>query len=108
MFRSNFTAMSVCLIIIDTLIIAGDVELNPSPGETPVNFEDHCLSIVHGNIRSLRNNVDCISNIIEDYDIVFFTETHLDNLVLDKDIHFPGYSSAKRLKLRWRWYNNVL
>jgi hypothetical protein len=66
---ADLTAMSVCLIIIDTLIIAGDVELNPSPGETSVNFEDHCLSIVHGNIKSLRNNVDCISNIIEDYDI---------------------------------------
>jgi hypothetical protein len=57
MFRSNFTAMSFCLIIIYTLIIAGDVELNPGPGETPVNFEDHCLSIFHGNIRSLRNKV---------------------------------------------------
>jgi hypothetical protein len=32
MFRSNFTAMSFCLIIIYTLIIAGDVELNPGPG----------------------------------------------------------------------------
>jgi hypothetical protein len=28
--------MSFCLIIIYTLIIAGDVELNPGPGETPV------------------------------------------------------------------------
>ena len=84
MFRSNFTAMPFCLIIIYTLIIAGDVELNPGPGETPVNIEDHCLSIFHGNIRSLRNKVYYISNIIEDYDIVFFTETHLDKLVLDK------------------------
>jgi hypothetical protein len=50
MFRSNFTAMSFCLIIIYTLIIAGDVELNPGSGETPVNFD--------GNIRSLRNKVD--------------------------------------------------
>jgi hypothetical protein len=66
MFRSNFTTMSFCLIIIDMLIITGDVELNPGPGETPVNFEDHCLSIFHGNIRSLRNEVDYISNIIED------------------------------------------
>ena len=72
MFRSNFTAMSFCLIIIYTLIIAGDVELNPGPGETPVNFEDHCLSIVHDNIRNLRNKLGYISNIIENYDIVSF------------------------------------
>ena len=83
MLRSNFTAMSFCLIIIYMLIIAGDVELNPGPGETPVNFEDHCLSIFHCNIRSLHNKVDYISNIIDDYNIVFFTETHLDKLVLD-------------------------
>jgi hypothetical protein len=72
MFRSNFTAMSVCLIIIYTLIIAGDVELNPGPGETPVNFEDNCLSIFHDNIRNLRNKVEYISNIIENYDILSF------------------------------------
>jgi exonuclease III len=54
------------------------------------------LSIFHGNIRSLRNKVDYISNIIEDYDIVFFTETHLDKLVLDKNIHFSGYDIPVR------------
>ena len=96
MFRSNFTAMPFCLIIMYTLIITGDVELNPGPGETPVNFEDYCLSIFHGNIRSLRNKVDYNSNIIEDYDIVFFTETHLDKLVLDKNIHFSDYDIPVR------------
>jgi exonuclease III len=54
------------------------------------------LSIFHGNIRSLRNKVDYISKIIEDYDIVFFTETHLDKLVLDKNIHFSGYDIPVR------------
>jgi hypothetical protein len=49
-----------------------------------------------GNIRSLRNKVDYISNIIEDYDIAFFTETHLDKLVLDKNIHFSGYDIPVR------------
>jgi exonuclease III len=29
-------------------------------------------------------------------DIVFFTETHLDKLVLDKNIHFSGYDSPVR------------
>ena len=72
-----------------TLIIAEDVELNPGPGETLVHFENHCLSNFHGNIRSLRNKADYISNIIEDYDIVFFTETHLDKSVLDKIYIFP-------------------
>jgi hypothetical protein len=54
------------------------------------------LSIFHGNIRNLRNKVDYISNIIEDYDIVFFTESHLDKLVLDKNIHFSDYDIPVR------------
>ena len=54
------------------------------------------MSIFHGTIRSLRNKVDYISKIIEDYDIVFFTETHLDKLVLDKNIHFSGYDIPVR------------
>jgi hypothetical protein len=33
MFRSNFTAMSFCFSIIYTLIIAGDVKLNPGSGQ---------------------------------------------------------------------------
>jgi hypothetical protein len=37
------------------------------------------LSIFHGNIRSLRNKVDYISNIIEDYDIVFLQRHILIN-----------------------------
>jgi hypothetical protein len=79
------------------LIIAGDVELNPGPGETPVNFEDHCLSIFHGNIRSLRNKVDYISNIIEDYDIVFFTENNDNAVTLDRNIVNPALINLKYL-----------
>ena len=33
MFRSNFTAMSFCFIFIYTLIIVGDMKLNPGPGQ---------------------------------------------------------------------------
>ena len=99
MFRSNFYGNVILFdyyLYAYNLIIAGDVELNPGPGETPVYFEDHCLSIFHGNIRSIRNKVDYISNIIEDYDIVFLTETHLDKLIFDKNIHFSGYDIPVR------------
>jgi hypothetical protein len=36
--------------------------------------------------RSLRNKLNYIADIIEEFDIVFFTETHLDNQVLDRNI----------------------
>jgi hypothetical protein len=39
------------------------------------------LAIFHSNIRRLRNKINYISDIIEDFDIVFFTETHLDYLI---------------------------
>ena len=49
---------------------------------TPVSETNNkSLTIVHSNIRSLRNKISYISDIIEDFDIVFFTETHLDYLI---------------------------
>jgi hypothetical protein len=41
--------------------------------------------IFHCNIKSLKNKLNYIADIIEEFDIVFFTETHLDNQVLDSD-----------------------
>jgi hypothetical protein len=38
------------------------------------------------NIRSLRNKLSYIIDIVEDFDITFFTETHLDNSISDADI----------------------
>ena len=54
------------------------------------------ISLSYIIIIYLINKVDYISNIIEDYDIVFFTETHHDKLVLDKHIHFSGYDIPVR------------
>jgi hypothetical protein len=48
--------------------------------------------IFHCNIKSLKNKLNYIADIIEEFDIVFFTETHLDNQVLDSDIK-PGQRS---------------
>jgi hypothetical protein len=32
-----------------------------------------------------------IVDIVEDFDIIFLTETHLDNSISDADIRFPGF-----------------
>jgi hypothetical protein len=32
-----------------------------------------------------------ILDIVEHFDIIFFTETHLDNSISDADIRFPGF-----------------
>ena len=58
----------------DTNVIlqAGDIETNPGP-------ENICeLSIVHLNIRSIRNKIEYITDNLLDFNSLCFTETHLD------------------------------
>ena len=65
-----------CQILL--LFLAGDVEKNRGPMGAPVSLSSNTsLTICHSNIRSLRNKINYISDIIEDFDIIFFTETHL-------------------------------
>ena len=54
------------------------------------------MSIFLCNIRSLRNKLNYIADIIEEFDIVFFTETHLDNQVLDNDVIIEGFETPSR------------
>ena len=70
--------MSWCLVIYKSnlllfslLIVCGDIELYPSPDGTPVSHEN-TLAIVHANIRSLRNKLNYVIDIVEDFDIIFF------------------------------------
>ena len=58
------------------LLQAGDIERNPGPSEIPQD-----LAIAHLNIRSIRNKLDYIRDNFLDFDILCFSETHLDDLV---------------------------
>lgn len=75
--RTNFVMMSnIMLMYLLLLFLAGDIEKNPGPMGTPVSENNNkSLTIFHSNIRSLRNKINYITDIIEDFDIVFFTET---------------------------------
>jgi hypothetical protein len=60
--------------------------------KTPVSETNNkSLTIFHSNIRSLRNKINYISDIIEDFDIVFFTETHLDYNIIQTHRHFGSF-----------------
>ena len=61
----------LCLLLQD-----GDVETNPGPENA-----HNCLSIFHCNIRSIRNKLDYIRDNFLDFDILCFTESHLNNFV---------------------------
>ena len=58
------------------LLEANDIESNPGPTN-----ESQSLSILHCNIISVRNKIDYIVDSFSDFDILCFTETHLDAAV---------------------------
>ena len=60
-------------VLILLLLEAGDVERNPGP-----NTIKNSLSILHCNIRSIRNKLDYITENLLDFDILCFSESHLD------------------------------
>ena len=60
-------------MLILLLLEAGGIELNPGPDTT-----NSSVSILHSNIRSIRNKLDYISDTFLDFDILCFTESRLD------------------------------
>ena len=55
------------------VLLSGDIELNPGP-----DLNDGSVSILHCNTRSIRNKLDYIGDNFLDFEILCFTETHLD------------------------------
>ena len=64
---------------IKLLILAGDVETNPGPITSSLNF-------YHININSLRHKIDEIESEFEDYDLIAITETKLDQKTSTKEL----------------------
>ena len=87
--------ISLYILLLWLLLICGDIEPNPGPERTP-EISEKTLSIFHGNIRSLRNKLNYIVDIIEDYDVVFLTETHLDSNITDSDLYISGFEIPVR------------
>ena len=103
-YKSNYNIILSYLLLFSLLIVCGYIELNPGPKGTPVSHEN-TLSIFHANIRSLGNKFNYIIDIVEDFDIIFLMETHLDNSISDADIRLPGFEVPFR---RDRWYYFLL
>ena len=57
------------IVLILLLLEAGDIEMNPGPDTI-----NSSLSILHSNIRSIRNKLDYITENFLDFDILSFTE----------------------------------
>ena len=63
------------------LTMALDVEINPGPQNMKSD-----LSILHFNVRSIRNKLDYIKDNFLDFNILCFSETHLDHQVPVSDL----------------------
>ena len=67
------------IVLIFLLLKSGDIEMNPGP-----NNINNYLSILHSNIRSIRNKFDYLTENVLDFDILCFSESHLDaNITTD-------------------------
>ena len=73
------------------LLLCGDVERNPGP-----NTPEHSISILHLNIRRIRQKIDFITDNLLDFDILCFTETHLNQDILTDSILLDNFSLPYR------------
>ena len=64
------------------MLLAYDIEQNPGPNN-PRQAE---LSILHLNIRSIRNKIDYIKDNLLDFHILCFNETHLDQQIMNDSL----------------------
>ena len=68
-------------------------DVHPNPG--PVNGKP-TLSIVHNNIKSIRNKLDPVYVELNRFDIITLSETWLKSTIQQEEIRLPGYSEPVR------------
>ena len=72
------------------LLLSGDIEVNPGP------IINNVPDILHLNVRSIRNKIAHLNSIVHDFDILCFTETHLDSNVSNDNLTLDGFSTIFR------------
>jgi exonuclease III len=72
------------------LLACGDIELNPGP------TTENVLGILHLNIRSISHKLGHLNSFVHDFDILCFTETHLDNCVSNTNLSLDGFNNIIR------------
>jgi len=99
--------LQLCFIIIQLILLikAGDVELNPGPVQ---HVSEYTLSLFHCNIRSIRNKLEYIRDNLTDFNVLCFTETHLDHNILDSELHLSSVFDAPYRKDRTNHGGGIL
>lgn len=99
---TSFELLTFFLILLHQ---AGDVEKNPGPtsesssdSSEPFQFpqlQGH-LSMVHYNVQSVLNKLDCIEPELSDFSIISLTETWLSDSVQTEDLKFNNFQNPFR------------
>ena len=71
------------------LFKAFDIELNPGHPSSPSD-----LSLLHLHTRSIRNKLECIRENFPDYNILCFSETHLDDQISNDVLTLSDFFNA--------------
>lgn len=72
------------------LVLSGDIETNPGPSA------ENSLDIMHINIKSIRNKIGSLLYLVQDFDVLCFTETHLDVNISNDSLNIEGYKTSFR------------
>ena len=85
--------MEFSLVVFFLVLLSGDVSANPGPENSLTSSQtSNRLSILHLNIRSIRNKLEYINENLIDFNVLCFTETHLDVNVNNEDIFIDGFN----------------
>ena len=85
---------ALCRFLIQLLLhLAGDVHPNNGPKNTSKITE---LSIIHVNVRSLRNKSDILARDATNHDIITISETWLSDRVDNDEISIAGFQQPIR------------
>lgn len=82
------------LLCRESLVLAGDIELNPGPGDAaaqvaPPVAGTGTISVYHANVRSLKKqlgNLRACAPVLERYDVVAFSETWLNDTIATSEL----------------------
>ena len=81
-------AAFLCTVISILLMLSNDVERNPGPNQ--FNITEN-LSIIHHNIKSLRNKIDLLTVESDHHDIITLSETWLTDAIQNDKLLLPNF-----------------
>lgn len=91
--RLNEQFINLSNILILILLLSGDIHENPGPDFDQTD-QGNSLSVLHLNVRSIRNKFEFIKDNFSDFDILCFTETHLTNTIMTDDLYLDGFQKV--------------